>query len=486
MDERPLLTALQEAFTQYHIDQEERPSPRPIGPALPALGHAISGSVGSAISRIVLYPLDLVITRLQVQHHLAQGGVENNEDEEYKDISDAVQKIYAHEGGIKAFYSGVWDDTAKGVVDSFLFFLAYNFLRESRKREKGVKKLPVLDELGVGMFAGAFSKFVTTPIQQVVTRKQTAAMVAARTRNSSASAALSTKDILLQIKDERGIQGFWSGYSASLVLTLNPALTMMLHETFVRLLIPRSKRSNPGVKTTFLLAALSKAIASTITYPFSLAKARAQMSNAVPVVSEPQMSLEKDDASSTGSKPVEKAKRNTIFNTILHIAQTEGIAALYHGLGGEVFKGFFSHGITMLVKQRVHSLIIQLYYLVLRALRRFPSPEELANMADNQLSTAKAAVSDKTTTLVANAKDTATDGATKAEELAQSGLAKSEGLLQSARHTITEGLQRTRQLAGEALEKAEKVFKDDDSVPAGDVYGKELDGDDDVLPKEED
>lgn len=64
-----------------------------------------------------------------------------------------------------------------------------------------------------------------------------------------------------------------------------------------------------------------------------------------------------------------------MFSTILQIARTEGLSALYEGLSGEVFKGFFSHGFTMIVKQAVHRIIIQLCYATLRLLKRFPSPD---------------------------------------------------------------------------------------------------------------
>ncbi len=89
----------------------------------------------------------------------------------------------------------------------------------------------------------------------------------------------SLRSIASQIQGEKGVQGFWSGYSASLVLTLNPSLTFFLFEAFKRTLLPRSQRQSPSPQATFLLAAISKAIASTITYPFSLAKSRLQSSS---------------------------------------------------------------------------------------------------------------------------------------------------------------------------------------------------------------
>lgn len=78
-----------------------------------------------------------------------------------------------------------------------------------------------------------------------------------------------------------------------------------------------------------------------------------------------------------------KAPHN-VFTTILNIIHTEGLGGLYEGLGGEVLKGFFSHGITMIVKDAAHKLVIQLYYAILKLLRRYPSPQELAEAAKGQ------------------------------------------------------------------------------------------------------
>jgi hypothetical protein len=89
----------------------------------------------------------------------------------------------------------------------------------------------------------------------------------------------------------------------------------------------------------------------------------------------------KSSAKKTGSEAKKFAKSNTVFDTILKIYRTEGAASLYEGVWGEILKGFFSHGITMIIKETVHKLIIQTYYLVLKALDRYPSPSELAKRA---------------------------------------------------------------------------------------------------------
>ena len=114
--------------------------------ALNALGHAASGSTGTAISTAALYPLNLVVTRLKAQRTLDHGT-------QYDGIIDALKGIVKNEGGLSALYNGLGTDVAKSVVDSFLFFGFYNYLqRYSNKPPRA------LQELALGALAGACSR----------------------------------------------------------------------------------------------------------------------------------------------------------------------------------------------------------------------------------------------------------------------------------------------------------------------------------------
>ncbi|ELR05392.1 hypothetical protein GMDG_07375 [Pseudogymnoascus destructans 20631-21] len=347
-------------FHQQHHHHHGSPSN-----ALPALGHAISGSTGTAISNLVTYPLDLIIKRLQVQR--IQQSTDSSSEDTYDGILDAAEKIYARDG-FAGFFAGAIPDTAKSIADSFLFFLFYNYIRSHRLDAHRSHKLSTLDELAVGVAAGALSKLFTTPLSNIATRAQTS------------RSATSVQDIADRILKEKGIQGFWGGYSASLVLTLNPSLTFFFFESLKRLL-PRSNRDDPGARLTFLPAALSKAAASSITYPFSLAKSRSQVSPA-PAGNKSRVELKEEaksdlhnathstKAAKAGRKDHKRAAGSTVFSTVARIYRDEGLEALYVGLGGEVLKGFFSHGITMLVKEQVHGWVIKLYFALMSAYRK--------------------------------------------------------------------------------------------------------------------
>lgn len=345
------------------------------GPGLPVLGNAVAGAVGSAISNVIVYPLNVIVARLQTQNKKGkskEGSEDDDEEEEYKNILDAAYKIYQQQG-LAGFYPGLAQDTCKSVADSFLFFLAYNTVRQRRivarvgaaraAKSKNIV-LPILDELAIGVVAGAFAKLFTTPLSNIVTRKQTSA------RNGGDA---TTAEIAARIRKEKGLPGFWSGYSASLVLTLNPSITFFLNEVLKYALLPRSKRERPSPAVTFFLAALSKSAASSITYPISLAKTRAQA-----------MSSSETPSTTPQPNPLLATLTPKIFTAVAEIYRAEGIPALYAGLPGEVLKGFFSHGFTMLAKDAVYSSIVKTYYLLLVVLRRYPSPEELLERAREQ------------------------------------------------------------------------------------------------------
>ena len=202
--------------------------------------------------------------------------------------------------------------------------------------------MQVIDGLGVGVVAGALTKALTMPIQNVVTRKQT----------ERAGQRASVADIIERIRAEKGVAGFWSGYSASLVLTLNPAVTFFLDAFWRRVL---KTGETPSSALTFILAANGKATASLLMYPFKIAKSRAQMSS---------KKQEKDGESAVEGPP------ENVFGAIDYIARTEGWQSLYAGVWGEVMKGFFSHGLTMVFKQRIQVLAIQLYLVLSNLLQR--------------------------------------------------------------------------------------------------------------------
>lgn len=270
-----------------------------------------------------------------------------------------------------------------------------SFLRHQRLKQlpPNTTTLPVLEELSVGIIASAISKFFTTPIANVVTRKQTAVFHAREHRcryhldkkrhekwcpRNKRPTILS---IIQDIYDEHGAFGFWAGYKPTLLLTLNPAITFLLYEILKKGL-PMKYREQTKTQT-FLLGALAKAMASTVTYPLAVVKTRSMIKSKRALeasirkqrrnVSTDSSSSSGDNSSSSDSssdsdtggdvglknyklkykKYKEKygkfkyGRDNNVGMRAVatEIYKSEGLKGFYVGLWAEVLRGFFANGI---------------------------------------------------------------------------------------------------------------------------------------------
>lgn len=250
----------------------------------------------------------------------------------------------------------------------------------------------------MGAAAGACARVFTTPISNVVTRKQTASLITSdgSSDRSQSPTDLSFAEVLHVIRAEKGLRGLWAGYGATLVLTLNPSITFYLQHALKKALVDRGREGESG-GMVFLVAALSKVVATAVTYPFNIAKARVQVSAPESPKLEPEdksVAAEAKDAVLAVEQNVDESTRaespakaiiqrlrhlagETIFATVMRIGKTEGISSLYDGISGELLKAFFNHGTTMLSKDIAHGLIVRLYFFILAFIRRSPAAQAL-------------------------------------------------------------------------------------------------------------
>ncbi|CAN6658972.1 peroxisomal adenine nucleotide transporter 1 [Trichomonascus vanleenenianus] len=322
---------------------------------IPPLATAFSGAIGGAVANLSLYPLAVVITRLQVQKKTKSA------EKKYDGIVDTFIKVY-EEGGIKEFYSGAAGDTIATMSSAFFYFFAYEDIRTRRVKYLKTRSasgrapatLGVAEELAIGTVAGMFCKFITSPLNNIVTRQQ------------AQGAKKPVREVIADIWRDKGITGFWTGYRAVVLLSLNPSLTYYFFQYLKAVLIPRRRRDNPTSTELFFLSACAKIIATLMTYPWMLSKTRmqaqAKSERREPVkfvVGEPEQSQ------------VEKLKSALTFKVITDVTdvyKSEGLAGVYQGAKGQVLRGFFTQGITMATKDQISKLIIWFYFVFFRPL----------------------------------------------------------------------------------------------------------------------
>lgn len=223
-----------------------------------------------------------------------------------------------------------------------------------------------------------------------MTRKQTAFLTteesASRGSGSQSPTDLSFGEVLHVIRAEKGFLGLWAGYGATLVLTLNPSITFYLQHALKKAWMDRGQKGESG-GMVFLIAALSKVIATTITYPFNIAKVRAQVSAPESPAPEPEKKSEDYQREVGVRQRLRRLAQRSIFGALVRTGRTEGIKALYDGISGEILKAFFNHGTTMLSKDIAHGFIVRLYFVILELIQRSPTARALlSRTGDGRLS----------------------------------------------------------------------------------------------------
>jgi hypothetical protein len=242
------------------------------------------------------------------------------------------------------------------LVSVFFFFVFFLGVRALMRVDTALRKqrlhvlghqskngtLPVMEELTLGIAASALSGLVSTPFSNIVTRKQTHALLYPGAKRPSFA------DVYHDIMREKGITGFWSGYAASLLLTFNPSITFLLYE-FAKPHAVKLKRGRFSKLDMFLLVALCKAAATTLTFPLNTIRIRSQMDYGGDewegMIESSRVSKGKHHGKGLDARYRQTLRKaGGIIELITQIVKREGISALYIGLGGALFKGFFTHG----------------------------------------------------------------------------------------------------------------------------------------------
>ena len=270
-----------------------------------ALSHALAGAVGGVIAMAALYPLENVRTRLQVQVeqrkrlHATPSAPSTTPlpPEHYHGTFDCIARVSRAEGW-RSLYTGLASALVGVGVSSAVYFFWYHLFRSRLLRLRQRSSLPALDNLLVASVAGALNIMCTLPIWVINTR-----ITLASPHHPRYSSILHTFRTILR---EEGVRGLYKGLLPSLILVSNPAIQFLAYEQLVRLLSAyyrRRHRPTPLTLTSvptltantevrvevgggglqvpvlssvdfFVLGAVSKAVATVLTYPYQVVRTR--------------------------------------------------------------------------------------------------------------------------------------------------------------------------------------------------------------------
>jgi len=318
---------------------------------LTPLGAALAGALGGCFSTAIVYPLDVAKTRIQAVSG-GKGKIETS-------MFSVLLKVFKAEG-IAGLYRGFGATMLNTFSMQYAYFFFYSMVRSTyikrltRKLPPG-SKAPVLStvaELLLGAFAGALAQIFTIPVAVIATRQQ----VGRPATSGPLDAAIDkeTDDSFLgvarEIVEEEGIGGLWLGIKPGLVLTVNPAITYGAFERVKNLVLlarpDGPTKLSPGL--TFIIGAISKTLATVVTYPYIMAKIRIQARTA-----DAEEALEnKSELPKPHQYRHDHTRHVGALDILARVWRKEGVAGWYQGMQAQITKAVISQALLFMSKEQ--------------------------------------------------------------------------------------------------------------------------------------
>ncbi|SMQ47431.1 unnamed protein product [Zymoseptoria tritici ST99CH_3D7] len=288
------------------------------------VAHALAGAGGGLLSMALTYPLITLSTRAQVEKKKASTGT-----------LDAAKRIIDREG-IVGLYAGL-DSALFGItVTNFVYYYWYEFSRAFFQRTTNKTALSTLESMAAGALAGSATVLLTNPIWVINTRMTARENERHGLPTKEGEAVRKTKppgtiSTLMKIIHEDGVTRLFAGVLPALVLVINPILQYTIFEQLKQAV---EKRRKVGATDVFLIGALGKLAATSITYPYITVKSRAHV------------------AAKDGPKLGMTA-------TLKKIYREEGVGGLYGGIGPKVTQSVITAAFLFAFKDALYDMTVK-------------------------------------------------------------------------------------------------------------------------------
>ncbi|KAL2265162.1 hypothetical protein VTJ83DRAFT_6262 [Remersonia thermophila] len=332
---------------------------KPVLPQNDNVAHALAGAGGGVLSMALTYPLITLSTRAQVESKRAETA-----------FLAAVRHIIAREG-VAGLYSGLSSALFGISVTNFVYYYWYEWTRAFFEKaaaaaaaksggRAGPRKLTTVESMIAGAIAGSATVILTNPIWVVNTRMtarkntsssdekkekkegEAAAAAAAAEGEGSLPAPATAADkkpvkpstigTLLTLLRTEGPGALFAGVVPALVLVINPILQYTLFEQ-LKNVVEKRRRITPGV--AFVLGAVGKLFATTVTYPYITVKSQMHVAKA-------------------------GDRKEGVIEAINRVIKEEGYAGLYKGIGPKVTQSVLTAAFLFAFKDVLYEYSVRL------------------------------------------------------------------------------------------------------------------------------
>ncbi|KAJ3034785.1 hypothetical protein HDV00_004647 [Rhizophlyctis rosea] len=289
-----------------------------------AVANALAGAGGGIVSMALTYPLTTLSTRSQV-----------SKTERISQFQ-AFQKILKEEGA-KGLYSGINSAVFGIAITQYVYYYWYEFVKAGFEGGAAAQRaLTIGENMLTGAIAGAATAVITNPIWVINTR-QVVKKDAMDEDGKAVTKRQSTLQTALKIVREEGIFGFWRGIFPALILVINPVIQFTVFERLKTWWATRKSTALNGFDF-FLLGAVSKLAATSITYPYIVVKSRMQLKQS-------------NDANQ---------RYTSVMDGFRKIIRQEGVKGLYKGIESKLVQSVLASAFTFAFKEELMSTAIWL------------------------------------------------------------------------------------------------------------------------------
>lgn len=197
----------------------------------------INGGIAGIIGVSVVFPLDLVKTRLQNQT------VGPNGERQYKNMLDCFKQTYRAEG-----YFGMYRGSAVNIIlitpEKAIKLAANDLFRYHLTLPDG--SLPIVRQMCAGALAGACQIVITTPMELLKIQMQDAGRVAAQAKAEGRKfERITAMQLTRRLLSERGIFGLYKGVTATAARDVSFSVVYFPLFATLNDLGPREKPTDP-------------------------------------------------------------------------------------------------------------------------------------------------------------------------------------------------------------------------------------------------
>ncbi|GMP56502.1 hypothetical protein CsSME_00020962 [Camellia sinensis var. sinensis] len=291
---------------------------------LESLSEATSGAIGALVSTTVLYPLDTCKNKYQAE-------VPSHNRQKYRNISDVYwEAISNHQ--VLSLYQGLGTKNLQSFIFQFIYFYGYSFFKKLYLKKSGFKSIDTKANLVLAAAAGACTVIVTQPLDTASSRMQTSEFGKSKGLWKTLS------------------EGTWSeafdALGISLLLTTNPSIQYTVFDQLKQRLQRRQLSKKLGTESSseslsavsaFVLGAVSKCIATCLTYPAIRCKVMIQAA----------------ESEEDRKKEARLRSRKTVSGALQMIWRREGLLGFFKGLDAQILKTVLSSALLLMVKEKI-------------------------------------------------------------------------------------------------------------------------------------